>query len=102
MFPDITTKPHRLREKHQPPLDFSQTYHLNQSEQTNLSLLDGLCRSLFKQLDGLVVVQSPAASNHVTQELNAVQLPIRVLGSRVIHKADLRIDPLTYLETGQG
>lgn len=66
--------------------------HLNQSEQTNLSILDGLCRSLFKQLDWLVVVQSAAASNHVTQELDTVQLPIRVLRSRVIHEADLRIE----------
>ena len=57
---------------------------------TNLSLLDGLCRSLFKQLDGLVIVQSAAAPNHVTQELNTVQPAIWVLGARVVHEADLR------------
>lgn len=55
----------------------------------DLSLLDGVCRSLFKQLNGLVVVQSAAAPNHVAEELHAVQLPVRVLGSGVVHQADL-------------
>lgn len=56
---------------------------------TYLSLLDWIGCSLFKHLDGLVVVQRASASDHVTQELNTVQLTIRVLGSRVIHEADL-------------
>lgn len=60
--------------------------------QTYLSLLDGLSGSLFKQLDGLVVVQCAAASDHVTKVLNTVELTIRVLRSRVIHEADLEKD----------
>lgn len=40
----------------------------------------------------MVVVQRVAAPNHVTEELNTVQLTVRVLGSRVVHEADLGIE----------
>lgn len=65
-----------------------------------LSFFDRVSCSLFKQVDGLVVVQSAATSDHVTQELDAVQLPIGVLGSRVVYKADLRIRSCIQAQRG--
>jgi len=54
-----------------------------------LSVLDGVGGGLLEQLDGLVVVLGAAARHHVAQELHGVQLPVGVLGPRVIHQADL-------------
>lgn len=94
MLPNVTTKPHRLGRKKMRKFTGSNSHTWDKTgvtvDTTDLALFDGVCCSLFKQLDGLVVVQSAAAPKHVTQELNTVQLPVWVLGSRVIHKADLR------------
>lgn len=58
-------------------------------QRTYLPLLDRVSRSLLQHLDGLVVVQRALATHHVAQELHAVQLTVRVLGSRVVDDADL-------------
>lgn len=54
-----------------------------------LARLDGLGGDGFEELDGLVVVQGAAGPDHVAEEIDGVQLPVRILGSGVIHKADL-------------
>lgn len=54
-----------------------------------LALLDGLGGNVFEKLDGLVVVHGAAGPDHVAEELDGVQLPVRILGSGVIHEADL-------------
>lgn len=76
MFPDVTTEPHRLRERQHFQIDEVHTIRRLIVEmwglrsrlfpQTYLSLLDGVGRSLFEQLDGLVVVLSAAATDHVS------------------------------------
>lgn len=69
---------------------------------TDLSFLDRVRCGLLQQLDGLVVIQSAVTSNHVPEELDAVQLPVRVLWSGVIYKADLSTGrDRTSLETEQ-
>lgn len=107
MFPNITAKPHGLRGEKVAISSYMQTltYILCLQWHTfaYLSLLDGLSRSLFEQLDGLVVVQCVAAPNHVTKELDAIQLTVRVLGSRIIYEADLRVEScrMCSAETGE-
>lgn len=54
-----------------------------------LALLYGRRCSIFEQLDGLVVVQGAAGPDHVAEKLDRVQFLIRILGSGVIHEADL-------------
>lgn len=90
VFLDVTAEPHGLRGK-------GETFSAR--EQTDntallwwpayLALLDGLGGDVFEKLDGLVVVQGAAGPDHVAEELDGVQLPVRILGSGVIHKADL-------------
>lgn len=90
VFLDVTAEPHSLRGK-------EETFSAH--EQTGntallfwpayLALLDGLGGNGFEKLDGLVVVQGAAGPDHVAEELDGVQLPVRIVGSGVIHKADL-------------
>lgn len=68
---------------------------------TDLSILDGISCSRLEQLDGLIVVQSFTAFHHVTQELHAVQLPVRILWPGVVHEADLRMGNKVSSETEQ-
>lgn len=107
MFPNITAKPHGLRGEK------SSHFFIHADTLTSilclqwhtfayLSLLDGLSRSLFEQLDGLVVVQRVAAPNHVTKELDAIQLTVGVLGSRIIYEADLGIESCRMCSAGTG
>lgn len=93
VFVNIASKPHSLRgeeERQQEPFFLA---HQRRRPRTRpaayLALLDGFGCRFFQQLDGLIVVQRTAGPNHVTKELNGVQLPVLILGSGVIHKADL-------------
>lgn len=100
MFSDVTPKPHGLREVERQEKFYFFFYISTfpnieafsyRPVPTHLSILNGVCSGLLKQLDGLVVVQGAAASDHVPQELHAVQLPVRVLRSGVVYEADLRM-----------
>lgn len=94
MLLNITAKPHSLRGGRRENRNLFSTQKqtgpaLHPCPAVYLALLDGVACSLLQQLDGLIVVQCAAGPNHVTKKLNGVQLPVRILGSGVIHKADL-------------
>lgn len=97
MFLDVTAEPHGLRgggrENERKKRSFSAHEQTDSASPllcpAYLALLDGRRCSVFEQLDGLVVVQGAAGPDHVAEKLDRVQLPVRILGSGVIHEADL-------------
>lgn len=96
MFVDVAAEPHglrgRRRETQKPFLALKSSPNdrpTPAAAAAHLALLDGVGCSFLQQLDGLVVVQRAAPPDHVAEKLDRVQLPVRILGSGVVHQADL-------------